>query len=634
MQVSLERGDNDDFHRIPLLSAVTPTNNDNVHNPRLPLALRLLCGLNGATLSLPITALLYIVNTRASIPLSYLSAYGAVVFLPCSLKPFYAYMSSCCCCCGQKTRRNNSLVLIALFIANGICHASTSLIPHGGIMSCFLFGFSRGLLSAWSEFLLGRALVQHSSRHVLLLLRNCGCSHVTVAHSLQSEAATARNLGSTVATLTGVLFLVHSPTLNDDIVTLLLITTAILHLVAAMITFVFQVGYCCSDTTTATIPMQPLVHPGPDSTNDNSSIQLLLSSRFPNSQQDTTNAFVFTRENCLLLIIFQIAIIVVSLQEPIVRVTSETCWIVLVLVFLVLMLLLLLVVLWTKQQWPNNRSSATISSSWQTSYRVGLFLMARHSIPTCDYLMKSFLYSLLESKPMLLQFLSVTNMGISTLSSWSYGRLFAKSTTPTTQHQELSLTLVIAGTTIVSSFVGLGNLIHVDMAPHNHQQHSTDWTWFMLIVVMDSITTWTAEWQLLPDVVLATATTVQEHHQQQQQQQQQQEYHPPFHFHDNDSNDNNAVSMQQQAEDDETSSNDSERSSQNTNHTLDSMGMLYGTLISCIDFGDQIGAWVTVPLVTMLGIRRDNDWANLDSMIILTFIFNLMSMFLLCILRQ
>ena len=62
-------------------------------NTLLPKPLLFLYALNGATLSLPSLALTAIVNDRAAIPVELLSAYGAVAFLPFSLKPLYGYLS-------------------------------------------------------------------------------------------------------------------------------------------------------------------------------------------------------------------------------------------------------------------------------------------------------------------------------------------------------------------------------------------------------------------------------------------------------------------------------------------------------------------------------------------------------------
>jgi hypothetical protein len=43
---------------------------------------------------------------------------------------------------------------------------------------------------------------------------------------------------------------------------------------------------------------------------------------------------------------------------------------------------------------------------------------------------------------------------------------------------------------------------------------------------------------------------------------------------------------------------------------------------------------VTVPLVTALGISRENDWAGLNEMIVLTSVLGLLSVLLLGILKD
>jgi len=51
------------------------------------------------------------------------------------------------------------------------------------------------------------------------------------------------------------------------------------------------------------------------------------------------------------------------------------------------------------------------------------------------------------------------------------------------------------------------------------------------------------------------------------------------------------------------------------------IGVEYGTLISCIDFGDQIGAVAAGPMVAALGVSRENDWRNFGTFIILSSMF-------------
>ena len=68
--------------------------------------------------------------------------------------------------------------------------------------------------------------------------------------------------------------------------------------------------------------------------------------------------------------------------------------------------------------------------------------------------------------------------------------------------------------------------------------------------------------------------------------------------------------------------------------TSSTTAMQYGILISCIDFGDQIGSWLMVPLVAALGISRENEWEHLDLLILVTSALSLLPILLLPILRE
>ena len=59
------------------------------------------------------------------------------------------------------------------------------------------------------------------------------------------------------------------------------------------------------------------------------------------------------------------------------------------------------------------------------------------------------------------------------------------------------------------------------------------------------------------------------------------------------------------------------------NTPMISAGMQYASFLSCIDFGAQIGDWIAVPIVSSLGITRENHWDHLDSFIILCSIFRM-----------
>ena len=47
------------------------------------------------------------------------------------------------------------------------------------------------------------------------------------------------------------------------------------------------------------------------------------------------------------------------------------------------------------------------------------------------------------------------------------------------------------------------------------------------------------------------------------------------------------------------------------------IAMEYGTLISCIDFGDQLGSLTVAPLIAILNISRENHFLNLDHLILI-----------------
>lgn len=59
----------------------------------------------------------------------------------------------------------------------------------------------------------------------------------------------------------------------------------------------------------------------------------------------------------------------------------------------------------------------------------------------------------------------------------------------------------------------------------------------------------------------------------------------------------------------------------------------YGTLISCIDFGDQLGALVLGALVAALDVSRENNWKHLDDLTQLCCVIGICSASFVLILR-
>lgn len=534
----------------------------------LPLPLRLLYGLNGVILSLPITALLYIVNTRASVPVEYLSAFGAISFLPCSLKPLYACMSQYC----QQT----ALLIVVLLVTCGIFTAATAFIPSGGVVLCFVLAFCRGITSSWPEFLLGLCLIHHAQESPQ--------SYSLAAARLQSQAATCRNIGSFVATTIALILFIYERRLNDRSVTILLVSTGGLNLLAAAIAWWFRVG-----DKLGKFPDRQCLNGNSVALDDECSVP-------------TSPCASLCTNNGLILVVFQLCIIIFAMQGPIVDMTSESTWSFSLLSLIVALTCLLL---------GNNNQIG----KWRHTHRVGLFLILRHAIPDSSYIMASFVYDKLQSTPILLQGLSIFTMGVTTLSSWSFGKLLAK------YNHGMSLLLLMAATTIAASLLSLGNLLVVSKADnYDYDEGRQPTAFYLVLLLVSGVTTFAGEWAFLPDVVIAT-TAVGD------QEQEYIEYDGETSILQVESISAPLVTEERDCQQDEPARNCCRKNGSTT-------GIEYGTLISCIDFGDQIGAWVTVPLVSAFGISRENEWNGLGGMIVLTAVIRVCSVFFLCIVRN
>eukprot|EP00521_Asterionellopsis_glacialis_P006927 CAMPEP_0195289872 /NCGR_PEP_ID=MMETSP0707-20130614/5968_1 /TAXON_ID=33640 /ORGANISM="Asterionellopsis glacialis, Strain CCMP134" /LENGTH=170 /DNA_ID=CAMNT_0040349923 /DNA_START=430 /DNA_END=942 /DNA_ORIENTATION=- len=140
-------------------------------------------------------------------------------------------------------------------------------------------------------------------------------------------------------------------------------------------------------------------------------------------------------------------------------------------------------------------------------------------------------------------------------------------------------------------------------------------------ILVTIITSFFGEWRFLPSVVLATTSSKAG-----------QNYAPVV-----------SAQIQELFSDEEDScgaqdvpreNDDIRESSRPTQPVVDTTGIKYGTLVSCIDFGDQIGSWLMVPLVGALDITRENDWAHLDKMVVLCSIASVLSLGFLTILPR
>jgi hypothetical protein len=596
--------------------------------PRLSLPLRILFAMNGVTLALPTTALMFILNTRVSMSLTLIPTYAAIAFLPYSLKPLYAFLSS-----AWAPRHRRHMVITWLLVASGISTAGTALTPVGGVWACIICAFVRGVTSAWPEFLLGLTLIDQARQEQPAYI------YGETAALFQAQAATARNLGALAAhaAATGFFALRHfvsnsndaAPVqeLNDSSVTLLLVAAGILNCIAALVAWVYRIGSTTTTTTTpamtttanAESPLASLTslprRPSYDSCSDASDTvdcESLLTSCGGSGPTDATH------RNIRLVVLLQLVIVLFSLRGPIEEVVSDTCW--------------------------NLMAAGSIfalavtgctspSLRWERSHRVGLFLILRHALPSASNIMASYFYSLFSSMPAFLQLVSLTDMFVTTLASWTYGRVFSR------YSKDQQLHAVIAGTTVFAAVASLANLLLVKYCTPDSK-----WAVQVFIAVgVKTVTTWTGEWNFLPDVILATVSAVPENNNQERS--------AAVSLSTPTSTTPSATiqfpsSVMQQIPSSEAAAltcTDSSTTATTTATPTDQqlargddsqkVDIQYGTLISCIDFGDQLGALLAGPLVAILGISRENDWAGMDTLIQLSALAALLSIGFIAILR-
>jgi hypothetical protein len=531
--------------------------------PCLSLPLQVLFSLNGATLSLPSTALMYIVNTRAAVPLVYLSVYGALAFLPNSLKPLYAYLS-------DFFSRRDFLLTVLLFLS-GVSIVATALVPTGGVVWCFVLAFAREVFSAWPEFLLGVTMLEEAS---------ATGDFTSKAAMFQSQAATARNAGSLTASMLGFLFFLYrhfyatGEELSDAAVNIILAATGSINLVGAVFSAYNGVGY---NGVEYSQPRYTRLETSVPNTTTTAVLDETTTAR-------TTNMVL---GDATLIVLLQLLVVFFAMRGPVVSATSVVAWNSLLLVLVAAMIV----------------TVGINYDKWSRSHRVGFFLIVRHAIPSSGFMMSSFVYSLFQSTPMVLQLFHIFSGGITTLSSWSYGRLLAQYSSGT------KFLAVIAGTTVLAALLSLLDILVVGLDKDDNR-----WRIFATMIAVSVFTTFSKEWSFLPSVVLATtAVTIEEDNRSDIRVES-----------DKDSENPEAPASYQQMK----------VTCCECKGPTASIGMQYGVLVSCLDFGDQIGSWLTMPLVAAFGISRENDWAHMDTFILATAFLSLIPLALLPIVRN
>ncbi|CAJ1953606.1 unnamed protein product [Cylindrotheca closterium] len=548
----------------------------------LPFLLKGLFGLNGLTLALQSLSLMYIVNTQVAMPVSLLPSYGAIAFLPCSLKSIYGYLSQY----GERMH-----LFVVLLMANSLCLVCTALIPEGGVFLAFLWGFLRGITDSWAEFILGLSLVDHAVKHGT----DDPKTFDLLSSQFQAEASTMRNLGTMLSSIFAcALFLarqLYSPEqeqLSGSVAKGLLYATALFQLTGALVACSFWQNMANHLPTPNDDSGFHRINQVDDSfrqmeetTTDEASALMDEEGSFPSYTSESTDGEFHDDDeveaiprssifNWVLVALLQTIILCMGLKDPIIEHTSHLIW-----AFFVSAIFLLIVMM----------SIAMYSQSlWKSSHRVGLFLVLRHAIPSDGMVLGAFYYGVFQSAPLLLQLLSLVNRVVSTLSSWSYGKFFSKYSSGN------NFLAVIAGTTLLAAVANLTNLFVFENVTSAHI--------FWVVLAVQAVTTFCKNWSFLPDVVLATKSL------------------------------SGTVCAMDSSEPrlESRGRQDKKRSMR--------IGVEYGTLVSCIDFGDQIGAVAAGPMVAALGVSRENDWRNLGSFIVFSGMFTVASIGLIKLIHK
>lgn len=514
----------------------------------LPMPLRFLFALNGFSLAFPVTALLYVVNTRVEMSIALLPTYGAIAFLPNSLRPLYAYLSHT----SYRDRLFSGLLGLC-----AISHVFTALIPKHGVALCFVVAFLRGVATSWPEFLLGLNLVDAARLNAVDYDQTCAM--------FQSQAATSRYIGSLIASVGALSIVFQHNALTARSMNILLFAPAAANLLGATVALYYRIGRQQGYST-----LSPCCTPNYQSilTQDEET----GASDIPDDTRSRTFSLCdesTTSHNVRLVLLLQLTVVILALRQPLEEALSSLGW-----HAMACTSLLTLIVVFVASVW---------SGKWKQPQKVGLFLILRHLIPSVGYLMSSYLYDVFSVVPYLLQLLSLVDMALSTGAAWSYGKFWSKFSSDT------ALPLLVLGMTLLSSVVSLSEVWLVHILP---TLKSSPWVQFGVVILIQGVVNWTGTWNFLPDVILAT-TSVKH----------------------SDGRRSLSLPARETQSPEEGGEDRSDPDSHESVQERHNRNMQYGTLISCIDFGDQLGALVLGAMVASLDVSRENNWDHLDDLI-------------------
>lgn len=234
-----------------------------------------------------------------------------------------------------------------------------------------------------------------------------------------------------------------------------------------------------------------------------------------------------------------------------------------------------------------------------------LFLIIRHAMPNVSYQWSSYTYYLFGKVPFYLSILSLANSLMATMGSTAYTRYVAPRF-----HGKIRIVFIVM--TLLSASVSCLYLI-----PAHYYEGESTLSMFWIVLTIQIISGFVEELSFLPSVVLGTnsvqsAVVVAT------------EENPAFLVRDLSENNLNIPDGEE----------DNVTRMSNFSNRTSAVAIEYGTYLACIDFGDQLGSWITVPLASFLGVKSRSDWSHLGHLIAICAGLNLTSLIFLCLLPR
>ena len=407
----------------------------------------------------------------------------------------------------------------------------------------------------------------------------------TLGGIYQGQAATARNIGSLLASLFLLILLVvrgYAQEMSYAFAIFLLFLTGGLPLTGAVIAMLYTVGSRPSPSEFDDVANGEI-----DEQQDPMEADIFLASpgtttKTKNTDSSEGGVSMLSAIEKATIATLQLLVIWIGLKGVI---SSSSLWLI---SFIILLSFLFLSILASIMQKRNQGNGGRLKSPL-LQRSVALYLVLRHAMPEAAYQWYGYSYYLFSSKPIILQVLSLIGSAATTAGSYAYARYIAPQvkTRGGLVHVIGITTIIGTASSLLYLFVTVYNRSIIDPKQVVMQN-------FFLSLPIGVIASFSGEIRFLPSVALATSS----------------------------------VQFQRSTE-----KNTSDQQSDQTIYESQSSGsgLQYGTYVSCIDFGDQLGAWVTVPVVSALGITR-GDWSNMTELILICAACGIGSLFFLLLL--